>query len=157
MSFCTQCGAKNVDSNNFCSACGAKINQDNYGNNNAFMQPPPVPGAYLADAVKYTNYFIYALAGLGVFSLLLGDIIGLVLCGAILAGVYFGALQDLKSGIIGNAEMALKICGGITLAIGVFILLQGGVLVAILDIAAAVPGYYAVKAIEKAKAGNQTM
>lgn len=153
MPFCEQCGKPVEDNASFCSSCGVRVKSGVSSPDGAGRIQPKLqakPGGYLNEAVKMATYFAVALAVLAVFSLLTASSLGVVISGAMAALVYFVAVKSLESGIKGNAGIICIGCAALSGVIGFYVLMQGNMALGVIDMLAAVPGFMAWQAIEKA-------
>lgn len=150
MAFCGKCGSNIEPGDTFCSSCGTKTVSNYTPQTNTGMSYPN-QNSYgnQKSSAKMALYFSGALAVLAIIALLMGDILGLIISGALVAGVHFGAYKPLQSGKTESAATVCIICAGIAAAIGLMVLMKGNGLIGILDIAASVPGFMAWQSIKK--------
>ena len=164
MAFCTKCGKPLGDPDRFCPACGTPSGTAPAGEaapGTGTPPPPPTPprGSVtglptleefprLPKVLQMAWIFAGSLAALAVLSLVQRDLVGLVLSGGAAALAYLKGVQEIRAGRV--AEGA-NLCRTLAVAIGILsalLFLWGGT-IAVLGVAAAVPGYLAWKETQR--------
>ncbi|MBI2873770.1 MAG: zinc-ribbon domain-containing protein [Firmicutes bacterium] len=160
MAYCGKCGNQVEEGDSFCSSCGTRVTNGSasqsqlggpYPQINLSASPASKPAENMQTAAKQVLHFQIALAALFGLALTMGDILGLILSGGMIALLHFGAYKTLLSGSKGNAGNVVIGCtfAAATIGLLVLVIIRGTPFIGMLDLAAAAFGYKAWRAIDK--------